>query len=202
MAVFSTASWLEDERELIDGMRSEDAKLSANAQTVYVTAYTQRLFVILRRYAVSDANAEDLCQQTWEQALPRLRDGRYVPMPGKSSLSWLVGIGINLAKQWKRSWLRDQARCTKYGQQIELAPRLGTSPEEVLALSEARARIRRALTLLPQAQREAVTMLYISGIHDTAERRRLSSNACKGLQKLKLILDAEDLGHVADIRRK
>ena len=196
--VFSTAKWLENDRELIESIRSEDAKLSMHAETVYVTAYSERLFLFLRRYAVSDTNTEDLCQQTWEQALPRLRDGRYVHVPGKNSLSWLMGIGLNLLRQWRRSWARDQARYTRYGQQLDTMPQYASSPEDALATNEARALMRRALCVLPSAQREAVTKLYISGIHDTAERRRLSGNACKGLQKLKLALEAEELGHVED----
>lgn len=200
MAVISTATWLEDERELIAAMRGGDSKVCASAQTLYVTAYTKRLFLILRRYSMCDANAEDLCQQTWEQALPRLRDGRYIAVPGRSSLSWLIAIALNLTKQSHRSWARDQTRSTSYGQQLELVPRWNPNPEEVLAVTELRARFRRALTLLPQAQRDAITKLYVSGIHDAAERRRLSSNACKGLQRLKSILEAEEQGHVAQSR--
>lgn len=195
---FSTARWLENERELIESIRGEDAKLSTQAETVYVTAYSERLFLFLRRYAVSDNNTEDLCQQTWEQALPRLRDGRYVPVPGRSSLSWLIGIAINQVRQWRRTWAREQVRYTRYGQHLETTLQSGSSPEEALSSNEARVRVRRALVLLPSAQRDAVTKLYISGIHDTAERRRLSGNACKGLQKLKLVLEAEELGHVED----
>jgi RNA polymerase sigma factor (sigma-70 family) len=198
MPFFSTATWLENERDLIESIRSEDAKLSSQAETVYVTAYSRRLFLFLRRYAVNDMNTEDLCQQTWEQALPRLRDGRYVHVPGKSSLSWLISIGLNLLRQWRRSWARDQARCTRFGHHLDTTLQAGSTPEDALASNEARARVRRALLVLPSAQRDAVTKLYISGIHDTAERRRLSGNACKGLQKLKLALDAEELGHVED----
>ena len=197
MPLFST-TWIEDEGDLIESIRSDDAKLSTHAETVYVTAYSKCLFLFLRRYAVSDINTEDLCQLTWEQALPRLRDGRYVHVPGKSSRSWLIAIGLNVLKQWRRTWARDQTRCTRYGQQLETTLRSASSPEDALATSEDRARVRQALSLLPPAQRDAVTKVYISGIHDAAERRRLSGNACKGLQKLRLALHAEELGHVED----
>src|SRR5262245_49233760 len=108
MQDFTSELWIARDHELVEGIRSLDARVARPAQQLYVAAYSQPLFGRVRAYALGDANAEDLCQETWLTALRKLRAGQYQSRADRCSLGWLINIGFNKVRTWRRTVFREQ----------------------------------------------------------------------------------------------
>lgn len=135
------------DRELADAIVGGDERAFRELYARHTPALFQ---FILRMLGGTEADAEDVVQETWVRAIERLDGFRW-----ESRLStWLIGIGANLS--------RDRLRKTKRRGDVRLddvapavAPRAG-SPEDRIDLE-------RAIALLPDGYRTVLVMHDIEG---------------------------------------
>ena len=122
---------------------------------------------LLYRQTGSREGIDDMVQETFLRAYQAL--DRYRPEYRLST--WLAGIGLNLARdRGRRQKLRrDPATLAA----IE-PPRPSPTPLEDAARQEARASVQRALTRLPDPQREIVVLSVYGGFSQREIARTLS----------------------------
>jgi len=148
------------------------AKGDAQAWATLFERHRAALYNFLLRLLGDAETAEDLVQETFLKALRKQRSFR-----GASRFAtWLFAIGLNAA----RSWGRRQA----VAQRVPPARtgRHEPAPPEVAAQRERAEKIRQAIQLLPEEQRE---VLILSRYHDfshqeIAEVLGCSSAAVRG----------------------
>lgn len=131
----------------------------ATAGEVLARRYYEPLTRYLQRLAGSQA-AEELHQQTWLSVLDHL--DRFDPTTaGGGFKAWLFRIATNKANDHWRS--RGRERVAKEGLRLvtrELHPAAGQRLEG----AEQEERLRRAIELLPEAQRQVLVLRYYSNL--------------------------------------
>lgn len=136
------------EEKAVQFLAGDDAAFGAVARATQVALYR-----VVKRYAPLPADALDLVQRVFLQALEAKR--RPPPSEGAPSLrAWLFRIALNLAKNHARDasrWKRAPVEA------LEAAAAHGT-PEEALHEHEAKALARAAVAELPPRQRDVFTL--------------------------------------------
>jgi len=122
--------------------------------------YVHRVFRAVRPLCASEAEAEDIVQDAFIKAFASL--GHYEARKGARFIAWLSTIGLNAARN----------RATRGQRRRELAKRhaardirdAAKNPEAELLVAEARARLLAALALLPERDREILSLRYGAGL--------------------------------------
>ena len=161
-----------DERTVVDALRRGDERAFATL----VADHTPMLVRVARMYVATDAVAEEVVQETWLGVLNGI--DRF---EGRASLrTWIFRILVNIAKTRGVREARsipfssvatpgdepsvDPDRFLESGGgSWALAPGPWQTPEERLLTGETRDVILRAITMLPPAQREVITLRDIEG---------------------------------------
>jgi RNA polymerase sigma-70 factor (ECF subfamily) len=120
--------------------------------------HTGRLYqFVLRVMGGSEAEAEDVVQETWIRAVECMREFRW-----ESQLStWLIGIGVNLC--------RDRLRRSKRSPEVQMAAS-GLAP---VGRTEERIDIEKAISQLPVGYREVLIMHDVEGFTHVEIGQRL-----------------------------
>ena len=120
-------------------------------------AHLDMVYSVARRMVPSSADAEDLVQETYIKALSGWRKQR----PDDVS-AWLVTICRNTARD---RWRRAAARPVEVFDEIALNNEAAPHDTAQLAISNLdSAMVHRALWQLPEATREAITMVDLAGM--------------------------------------
>lgn len=144
-AILPVALRIPTDEELAARARDGDK----DAYSLLVTRYTNRLFNFLRRRAPSEADAEDLTQDTFVRAWVKI--GTY--KPGMRFSTWLYTIGTHLAAT------RARAKRLPIAGTIVVEPACNNVATE--GVNELAARVWSAADeLLPPEQRSAVWLRY------------------------------------------
>jgi RNA polymerase sigma-70 factor (ECF subfamily) len=154
-----------------------------------VKRHQQGMYRVVRRYVKSDADAADVCQQSFVRAFKGLATFR-----GAASVrSWLYRIGINCAL----SWIRDHKR----EQPAEIADDALTEDNHAparLADGERSARLRAAIAKLPPKQKLVLELRVFDDLafKEVAELADCSENTAKvnfhyAVKKLRDLLGEE-----------
>lgn len=148
------------DRELVAGLRRGDPGSFDQAYARHRPA----LYAFLVRLSRRRDLAQDLLQETW------LRLARHATEldPDTPLRAWLFTVARNLFASHRRWAVLDADRLRELGL---LPKKLGPSPFEHAAATQAEARLERALAELPVPHREAV-LLVASGI-EPAEAARI-----------------------------
>jgi len=161
-----------DEHALVEALRRGDERAFATL----VADQASMLVRVARMYVATDAVAEEVVQETWLGVLNGI--DRF---EGRASLrTWIFRILVNIAKTRGVREARsipfssvatpgdepsvDPDRFLESGDgSWALAPVPWQTPEERLLTGETRDVILRAITMLPPAQREVITLRDIEG---------------------------------------
>ena len=145
----------ETDETLIQRLRS-NALGSAQAGEELVRRYYQPLIRYLQRLAGNENLAEELHQQTWLSVLEHL--GKFDPAAGAGGFkAWLFRIATNKANDHWRSQGREKV--AKEGLKLiteDEAPNAGARGEN----AEEQEKLKRAIDLLPEAQKEVLLLRY------------------------------------------
>lgn len=127
--------------------------------------HTPRLFQVLLRTLDTQADAEDATQETWIRAVQSLKTFQWE----SAFQTWLVGIGINVARNMMR----------KRHEHLQLIPDV---PAPVLPSPEDRIDLERALARLAPGQRMVLVLHDIEGwTHEQiAERLDVTPGTSRG----------------------
>lgn len=137
----------DDDRALIAEIRSG----SEHAFNMLVDRHQQAVRTFLRRVLGSDADADDIAQDTFLAAWTHARSFR----DEATVRTWLCGIAWRKAKAAQRSWFRRRARDAAYYD--------GPSGNTGDPGMEDRVSVRKALLELPLQQRAALTLCLVCG---------------------------------------
>lgn len=121
--------------------------------------------------------AEEVAQESALQALLNLDRLRQPERFG----AWLVGIGLNVCRRWLRDRPRESLEDIWGGRPAREPRDLRPGPDEVAAEEELSAHVRRAVAILPDGQRAAVLLFYLSGLTytETAAALEIGVNTLK-----------------------
>ena len=165
--------------------------------------YGSRVYTIARRYARTEADADDLMQEIWMrviEVLPRKR-------PDSPVAGWLTMLAMNVGREWTRNryrWSDFKDRALRFFDiEMEDLVREGTTPGQ----SPVQAEVQRAVDALPDLQRSVVILRVFEGMStkETAEAIERSEGTVKaslhrGLQTLRgKLRDLEDLWARGDL---
>jgi hypothetical protein len=182
--------WVRFERLIIEGLRDSCPHISAMASRLYVGAYANPLQRRLQGFALDDAIAEDLSQDALYTAHGKLASGQFTPDGLRSSWPWLLGIGRNKLKTWRRGRAREYERVRMW---MTLPAELTVTPEDRAVRKDS---LLRGIQRLPQAQRAAIDKLLVRRLYGADERDSLRSNLSKALKNLTQILNEEESSDV------
>lgn len=130
-----------------------------DAETELVERYGRRLAFLLRRWTRDPDAAQDLFQETFRQAIEKLRGGE-LRDPERLS-SYLVGLAKNLATYHYRKGDRRSAHHGETDERTQHADP-GPGPETRLADREKAVLVRRVLAELPtERDREVLSRFYL-----------------------------------------
>jgi RNA polymerase sigma-70 factor (ECF subfamily) len=151
--LLQTPSVLDQEADLVRGLRSRDAEAWAE---LYDTNYER-----LRKYAIartgSREEAEDLASQVYLRALHSIDSYKST---GRPIVFWLYGIMRNLLRELSRSvhW--------RVKQSSRLAPEEEPADDSQLAADVSQLMdLQAALSSLTERQRDVVTLLHFAGFN-------------------------------------
>ncbi len=154
----------------------------AQAFALLLARHRPLLLAVCRRTMGDPVLAEDAAQEAALRALLTLARLRHAEQFGP----WLAGIGVNVCRMWLRSrarerWSWDTLSCIVEhrdgadgsADREDVATRIvwsaseaqiEDSPETQAELADMGLLVRRAVALLPQGQRAAVLLYYLSGL--------------------------------------
>jgi len=141
-----------------------------------------------RAHGVAPHDSEDLAQETlarvWQRSLRSRRTG-----------SWLA-----LVRKTVAGLVVDRRRRRRPAEELEDPIGNAASPDELVAASEQRAAVRRAIAALPASQREVVVQRYYHGrkFRQIAERSGLPLNTVlarmhRAARRLRATLEIDDV---------
>lgn len=166
----------EDEVQgLVRAARQGDA---AAARRLY-ELHVGRVFRAVRPLCASDAEAEDLTQDTFVKALGAL--GRYERLHGKRFVAWLLTIALNTARKRARRRGRED-------RPLEHAPEPAAPPgQDALEQDDARRALRgrllEALAGLSDRDRHVVCLRYGAGL-EASEVAELTGMGAANVRKI------------------
>jgi len=138
----------DDDSALIAAIRSG----SEPAFNILVDRHQRAVRTFLRRLLGSDADADDIAQETFLAAWTHARSFR----SEANVRTWLCGIAWRKARGAQRSWFRSRARDTAHHDRMSSGASGGAPIEDRLA-------VKAALLALPLEQRAAVTLCLVCG---------------------------------------
>jgi RNA polymerase sigma-70 factor, ECF subfamily len=141
--------------ELIARLRAGDASAFSEAYAAHAPA----IFRFLRRMCGSSALAEDLFQETW---LRLARHGRGL-RPDTELRAWLYTVARNLARSQARFALADAAGVAALARWWYLDAPVA-APDETAVAADVGARLARAMSRLPIAGREVLSLVAGEGL--------------------------------------
>ena len=127
----------------------------SEAQGALYALFVDRLFRGVRGLCRSEAEAEDIVQDTFMRAFERL--DRYRPQAGTRFLGWLLTIALNTART---RGTRSDRRLALNEQSANEAPEHAHMPDEALLEFEMRSALITALAELPMRDREVLSLRY------------------------------------------
>lgn len=153
----------------LEALMSRYQQGDSSAATELVTRLSPALHRFFMLRYVSRRFADDLLQETWL----RIHEVRHTYRPGQPVLPWLYAIARNIRVDQYRKTRRVESR----EQQVEILP------EAVSAERPPGPDLDAMLAALPEAQREVVAMLKISGMSLEEVARATSSSVGSVKQK-------------------
>lgn len=102
-------------------------------------------------------NLDDLLQECWL----RIHKARGSYRPGEPVMPWILAIARHVRIDFYRKWRRTIGRETELEHQLE---DLGGSPQSQWDSAIAAGRLMKLMRILPDAQREVVVMLKVTGM--------------------------------------
>lgn len=142
--------------ESLDALLQQHAPDEARVQAALVSAYGPALYRLALSLLGEPDEAQDAVQEALLIALRRLAD--YTP--GTNLRAWLFAICLNVCRTTQRRMWRRQRLAGLLGRRFQTEPP-APGPEEQLLRSEAHRRLWSAVRRLPEAQRLAVTLVFI-----------------------------------------
>lgn len=141
--------------------------------------YAQKVYRTVRPLAASEAEAEDLTQDTFAKAFEAL--DRYEKRDGVRFVSWLLTIGLNLARRARRK----HARTSPVSAEVleSLPDDAALSADAALDRTTLRAALLAAIEALPDREREVVTLTY-GGELTSAEVAALTGVSAANARKI------------------
>ncbi|MEJ8306507.1 RNA polymerase sigma factor [Saccharibacillus sacchari] len=140
---------LPDDRTIVDAVLAGDKQAYAGI----VDRYKNKLYGLFRKMGLTEADAQDLTQETLFKAYRKLDSQR----PGQSFSAWLHTIALNL--------FRDRGRrkvAIPHEPILETAAPKTDTPEETLLRTELREELNKLLDTLPEHYRLAMALRYVS----------------------------------------
>lgn len=159
---------------IADGIRNLARRDPVGATSLLIEQCHERIYAFLRRLCGSDADAEDLTQQTFvrvQRALPSFA-GR------SSASSWVHGIAYHVFQDWRRArrplgmqpddWW---AECVGSG----------SSPDETASAHDLAQHLYRSVDSLDPDLRDAVHLHYYQGLtlDETAQAMNIATSTVK-----------------------
>jgi RNA polymerase sigma-70 factor (ECF subfamily) len=141
------------ETEIQEWVRAARVGNARAAQRLYA-AHVARVYRAVRPLCHSDADAEDVTQDAFIDALSNL--ARYAPRPGVRFVGWLLSLAMNRARKRRASVAKTEP--------VQDDARQQESPE---AAQLARRALLKALATLPERDRQVISLRY--GAELTAE---------------------------------
>ena len=157
-----------DEQRLVERAVRGDAA----AYEEIVRAHQQVAFRTACLISGSPADAEEAAQDAFVKAwhaLPRFR-------PGAPFRPWLLAIVANEARARRRAAGRRAAWTFRAAAEQQVSGGAAPSPETELLVRERRAELLDAMSLLPDRDREALSLRYLVGL---SEREMASVLGCR-----------------------
>jgi RNA polymerase sigma-70 factor (ECF subfamily) len=145
----------QDERALVDGLRSGDMAAFDRAYELY----RPRVFAFLLRLSRSRTVAEDLLDETWLRLVAHARALR----PDTRLAAWLFTVARNLYWTHRRSSLQEEAMAAEL---LTLWPARETwpSPFDLAATGELGRKVEQALVTLAPHHREVLLLVGYEGL--------------------------------------
>jgi RNA polymerase sigma-70 factor (ECF subfamily) len=150
-------AFVDTDRDLADAVLNEGSEIAF--RELYRRHTPRLLGFVTRLLARSDAEAEDIVQETWIRACGGLEGFRW----NSAFSTWLLGIGLNI--------VRDTFRRNKRPQPLELdaAKPLPASPGH----HDERIDLERGIHMLPDRYRVVLVLHDVEGMKHTEIARRL-----------------------------
>ena len=147
----------------LDLVRSARSGNDRAAFAALVERYEKPLYNFFLRCLRNSAIAEEHFQETFLRCYSGL-DGFDPEQPGASFRAWMYRIAVHL--------VRDEVRKPAFKRALQLEQELGMdaeadrppSPEDQAAWAQQRARVRRAVTCLPDLPREVIVLHQYQGL--------------------------------------
>jgi len=120
-----------------------------------LTSHFETVWRSLRRFGISESQADDAAQRVFlafADRLPDVEAGRERP--------YLIGIAVRVAANLRRQQLRSREELSD---QLDEAPSSARDPETLLVERQKRQRLDRALETLPELQREIFVLYELEG---------------------------------------
>jgi RNA polymerase sigma-70 factor (ECF subfamily) len=127
------------------------------------------LLACCRRHLADPVQAEDAVQEAGLRALLHLRDLRDPDQFGP----WLIGIGTNICRMWWRSRASEQRALAGLAGKGEEAEGQTEALDARVEATDLAASVRTAVGHLPDGQRMAVQLFYLSGLTYAQTARQL-----------------------------
>jgi len=141
-----------DDRFLVE----RSAQRNPNAFKILVLRYQRMVFFYLKNFPFSEQVREDLAQETFLRAYRNL--ALFDPDKGAAFSTWLMTIARNLAlNERSKAGLRKERAG---GLRDEEAGGTEKGPQEILEQRHLKARVREALSRLPEKLHTAVVLSY------------------------------------------
>ncbi len=134
---------------------------ATSAGEVLVKRYCEPLMRYLHRLVGNENLAEELHQQTWLSVLDHIEKFDPSSSAAGGFKAWLFRIATNKANDFWRSSGREQA--AKRGMRL-VTPNAAPDASQRSEGSEQSAKLRRAIALLPEPQRQVLMLRYYSNL--------------------------------------
>lgn len=148
-----------DETEVQRLVRAARSGNGGAARRLY-TLHVGRLYRAVRGSCLSDAEAEDLVQETFVRALTSLAEYQY--RPETRFIAWLTTVGMNVLRKRVRS-RRVHAQAVPLLSERD-ANLGGPDLDDALDSARMRRRLVEVLSELPERERQVVTLRYGAGL--------------------------------------
>lgn len=153
---------MDDAEVAATGMTPEDDLLAARADAAAFArlyeAYRLPVYRYLRSRSSTDDDAADLTAMTFERIFRGLSGYR----PQGSPIGWILRIARNTAIDASRR--RRPRRISLEGAQADQQSASDLSPEDTYLYAERATELRDRVHRLPEAQRDAISLRYASGL--------------------------------------